>query len=72
MDIKEIQELAKAAAHSALLASSDKHTYSSRTEYVDEFLNLYEYAMTQLRQKQHQAQSQLPPEFRTENHTRFR
>lgn len=71
MDIKEMQELAQAAAHSALLASSDKHTYSFRTEYIDEFLNLYEYAFKKIAEKQCQSQNEVNMEFGS-NEAKFR
>lgn len=72
MDMKEIQELAKAAAHSAILARYSERSAIDIKYPVDEFLSAYEYAMIQLRKKYPDHQSQLPPEFRTGNQTKIR
>ena len=62
----EMKELAKAAAHSAVVA---RYSNASALVKVDEestinyFLNAYEYAMQKLYEKQQQAQNQSFQEF---------
>ena len=63
MDIKEMQELAKSAANSALIAHSVKSFSMSTTEAVDEYLKAYEYAFKKIAEKQRQSQSEVNMEF---------
>jgi len=63
MDMKEIQELAKAAAQSAVIAHSIKNYSIGSKEAVDLFLESYEYGIKQILERQNQAQNGVNSEF---------
>ena len=70
MDKKQIEELAKAAAHSAVTARYSQMP-ADTTQAVDTFLEAYEYAFKKIVEKQHQSQSEVNMEFGS-NEARFR
>ena len=51
MDMKEIQELARSAANSAVVASAMKSYSMSTNEAVDKYLEAYEYAFKKIAEK---------------------
>ena len=63
MDIKEMQELAKSAANSAVVAYAMKGFPISTNEAVDRYLEAYEYAFKKIAEKQRQSQSEVNMEF---------
>ena len=71
MDIKEMQELAKAAAHSAVIAKFQERGAFEVKHTVDAFLEAYEYAFKQIVEKQRQSQNEVNMEFGS-NEARFR
>ena len=71
MDMKEMQELAKAAAHSAVIAMYQERGSFEVKYTVDAFLEAYEYAFKKIVEKQHQSQSEVNMEFGS-NEARFR
>ena len=70
MDMKEIQELAKAAAHSITVAQYNR-TGAYIPEAVDTFLEAYECAVKKIVEKQRQSQNEVNMEFGS-NEARFR
>lgn len=71
MDMKEIQELAKAAAHSAVIGYTANNYSLGPNKLVDVFLETYQYALEKISQKQHQSQNEVNMEFGS-NEARFR
>ena len=71
MDIKEMQELAKAAAHSAVVARYGNQSAWEIKHPVNEFLEAYEYALKKIVEKQRQSQNEVNMEFGS-NEARFR
>ncbi len=70
MDMNQMQELAKAAAHSAVIV---RHAQSGPDEKtaVDTYLKAYEYALKQIFEKQQQTQNNDNMEFGS-NEAKFR
>lgn len=71
IDIKEMQELAKAAAHSAVVARYSERSALNIKYPVDEFLEAYEYAFKKIAEKQRQSQNEVNMEFGS-NEAKFR
>ena len=62
MTQEKMEELAKAAAHSAALARHAE-TRSDEKTVVDTFLTAYEYALKKIYEKQQQTQREVTQEF---------
>lgn len=71
MKKEEIMELAKAAAHSAVLAQTSIKICSNHETAVDCFLEAYKYAFEKITQMTNQTQNNNNPEFES-NVSKFR
>jgi len=69
MTEQEMKELAKAAAHSAVIARYSVQSSFEASYAVNTFLEAYEYAMKMLKEKQQQAQNQSFQEFGSEENS---
>ena len=71
MTENEIKELAKAAAHSAVIGYAASENSVSPHGLVDNFLVLYEYALKKIIEMQPQTQNEVNMEFGS-NEVKFR